>query len=137
VSLDRRGRLERLRTARARRRDGDERFEQLVAQALDGLPSPFRERLENVAIVVEERPSDTTRRAMRLKGRDTLLGLYQGIPLPARGTGYTMALPDRITLYREPILERCRSADAVVDEVRATLLHELGHYFGLPDSQLR
>ena len=72
----------------------------------------------------------------RLRAGDTLLGLYQGIPLHARGTGYTLVPPDRITIFREPILSRCGSDEQVVREVRATVLHELGHYFGLSDREL-
>jgi predicted Zn-dependent protease with MMP-like domain len=74
---------------------------------------------------------------MGLPAGDTLLGLYQGIPLHARGPGYTLVPPDRITLFREPILSRCGSDEQVVRQVRATLLHELGHHFGLPESELR
>ena len=132
----RRQRLERLRPPRHKPARAERRFADLVAQALDALPSPFRERVENVAVVVEAQPSEATRRAMKLGRYDTLLGLYQGIPLPGRGSGYTLVPPDRITLYREAILRRCTTDKQVVREIRATLLHELGHYFGLPDSEL-
>jgi predicted Zn-dependent protease with MMP-like domain len=133
-------RRERLSTYRALRRRPHleaDRFASLVAQVLAELPPPFRDRVDNVAIVVEERPSAALLRQMGLGPEQTLLGLYQGIPLHARGSGYTLVPPDRITLFREPILARCRSEAQVREEVRATLLHELGHYFGLGDQDLR
>lgn len=121
-------------------------FEELVEVALEGLPPEFAARLENIDVEVEARPSRRTLRQMGLLGRGTLLGLYQGIPQTRRTTHYGNVLPDRIVIYREPILEE---ADAVSDEegedldaavrkiVRRTVLHEVGHHFGLSDGELR
>jgi predicted Zn-dependent protease with MMP-like domain len=122
---------------RASRAHGADWFSELVGQALDSLPSPFREKVHNLAVVVEDDPSPATLRQMGLRHGETLLGLYQGVPLHRRSGEYNLVTPDRITLYRRPILERCRDDRAVVREVRATVLHELGHYFGLSDAELK
>lgn len=114
-----------------------ERFEHLVAEAIDGLPVPFARRLQNVDIVVEAWP---TRRQMR--GADTpqdstLLGLYEGIPLTERGTGYGMVLPDKITIFQGPIEQMCATEADVRNQVRHTVIHEIAHFFGISDEQLR
>ena len=111
-------------------------FEELVGEALDGLPSRFAEAMDNLTVVVEEDPSAEDLEAVGLDPeRDTLLGLYQGVALPDRGLDYS-ALPDRIVLYRLPILDMCGSREEVVREVRITVEHELGHYFGLEEDDL-
>jgi predicted Zn-dependent protease with MMP-like domain len=111
-------------------------FEEIVGEALDGVPEEFSEVLENIAIAVEEEPSEEDLRALGLDpGRDTLFGLYQGVALPDRGLDY-QSLPDRIIIYRRPILDACRSREEVVGEVRQTVLHELGHYFGLGEEDM-
>jgi len=113
-----------------------EEFEALVAQALDGLPAEFAELLENVAVMVEEEPS---REMIASLGHDpsqtTLLGLYQGVPHTSRDTYYS-ALPDRVTIYRGPILRHCTDRLDVVRQVRDTVVHELGHHFGLKDEEM-
>jgi predicted Zn-dependent protease with MMP-like domain len=133
---ERRARLDVFRELRRRYRPDRRAFERLVAEALDGLPSPFRERLANVAVTVAEWPSDDQARSVSLDASAELLGLYQGTPIGDRGTGYHLVPPDRITIYRRPILERCRTELEVRDEIRATVLHEIGHYFGLSDDEL-
>lgn len=103
-----------------------DRFEDLVAEALDGLPEGLGERMDNVAVFVEDRP--------RQRG---LLGLYHGVPLTERDGGYAgMVMPDRITIYREPILELCGSEAEVVHQVRVTVVHEVAHHFGIDDDRL-
>lgn len=103
-----------------------ERFEELVATALDGIPPDLGRLMDNVAVFVEEGT---------LQSR--LLGLYQGIPLTKRDRGYDgMVMPDRITIYRLPILARCRTEDDVVRQVRVTVIHEVGHHFGISDARL-
>jgi len=103
-----------------------ERFEELVATALDGIPPDLGNLMDNVAVFVEEGA---------LHSR--LLGLYQGIPLTKRDRGYEgMVMPDRITIYRLPILARCRTEDDVVRQVRITVVHEVGHHFGISDARL-
>lgn len=103
------------------------RFEELVADALDGIPDELGSLMDNVAVFVRE-------------GREGsgLLGLYQGVPLTRReGYGIGGGMPDRITLYRLAILARCRDETDVVDEIRRTVVHEIGHHFGISDSRLR
>jgi predicted Zn-dependent protease with MMP-like domain len=104
-----------------------ERFERLVAEALDGIPAAIGRLIDNVAVFVEDdSPSGN------------LLGLYQGVPLTRRENyGLGGGMPDRITIYRLPILSRCESEADVVDAVRITVVHEVGHHFGLTDARLR
>ena len=111
-------------------------FDELVKEALDGLPDRFAEAIENVSVVVEDEPTVEDLESVGLDPeRDTLLGLYQGIALPDRGLDYS-ALPDRIVVYRLPTIEVCEERRQVVREVRQTVLHELGHYFGLEEDEI-
>jgi predicted Zn-dependent protease with MMP-like domain len=103
-----------------------EDFEQMVATAVDGLPAQFSQLMKNVAVVVEHGP-----------GRPGLLGLYQGVPLTSRTTSYAGVLPDRITIYRRAICAICDTREQVVEQVRRTVSHEVGHYFGISDPRLR
>jgi len=103
-----------------------ESFEQMVAKALDALPAEFAELMKNVAVLVEHGP-----------GPRGLLGLYQGIPLTSRTTNYAGVLPDRITIYQRAICAICDTEDEVVEQVRRTVIHEVGHYFGISDERLR
>lgn len=102
------------------------RFEEMVADALDGLPQEFGQLMQNVAVTVEHAP-----------GPPGLLGLYTGIPLTSRTTQYAGVLPDRITIYRHAICAECDSEEGVVNEVRRTVVHEVGHHFGIGDERLR
>ena len=113
------------------------RFRELVSEALDGLPDEWADRLDNVAVVVEDEGSAEDLAAVGIDpatGRE-LLGLYQGVPLDARGVFYS-ALPDRIVIYRGPILRVARSRQDILRIVRETVLHELGHHFGLDEEDL-
>ena len=103
-----------------------ERFEQLVADALDGIPEELGKYMENVGVFVEDTPPDPN-----------LLGLYQGVPLTARGTSYSGMLPDRISIYRRTICAISNTEDEVVEQVRRTVIHEVGHHFGISDRRLR
>ncbi len=113
------------------------RFRELVAEALDGLPEEWARRLDNVAVVVEEEASDADLAAVGINPAtgSELLGLYQGVPLDERSVFYS-ALPDRIVIYRGPILRVARSRQDVLRMVRETVLHELGHHFGLKEEDL-
>ncbi len=102
-----------------------ERFEEMVAEALDGLPEDLGRLMSNVAVTVEHRP-----------GPPGLLGLYQGIPLTSRTTGYAGVLPDHIIIYRQAICAICRTEDELADQVRRTVIHEVGHHFGIGDARL-
>jgi predicted Zn-dependent protease with MMP-like domain len=111
-------------------------FEALVDEAVDNLPDDFRARLANVAIVVEDWADRETLRAARLRHPAQLLGFYHGIPLPQRGSGYNMVAPDRISIYRQPILRQCDDEDEVRETVRRVVLHEIAHHFGIDDDRL-
>ena len=104
----------------------EERFEELVSEALDSLPPEFASRIDNVGFTVEDGTRDSP-----------LLGLYEGIPLTKRTVAYAGVAPDRITVFRLPILARSSSEAEVREQVRRTVLHEVGHYFGIGDQRLR
>ena len=115
-----------------------ESFERLIQQALEDLPEEFASRLENVALVVEEEPESKVLEQMGFdpeEAADELFGLYQGTPLVERDTGYA-DVPDRIVIYMGPILRSCRSPREVVREIRNTVIHEIGHHFGLSDEEM-
>jgi predicted Zn-dependent protease with MMP-like domain len=140
VSNDRTERLARYRSARERSapRSSRRAFEALVAEALDDLPPFVRERLENVAVLVEERPlPDRLERLGYDPDRD-LLGLYEGINRLDRASGYHLATPDRITLFWRPIVEEVGrgNREALRREVRKTVIHEVAHHFGMDDAEL-
>lgn len=100
-------------------------FEDLVADALDGIPEEFAQLLDNVAVVVEDEPPEPG-----------LLGLYHGVPLTERGQWYAGVLPDRISIYRNEICRICHTPDEVAEEVQTTVVHEIAHYFGIDDERL-
>ncbi|MEL7058901.1 MAG: metallopeptidase family protein [Acidobacteriota bacterium] len=110
-------------------------FQVLVEKALDGLPSQFAEMLDNVAVVVEDEPDPEILREMGFDDEEELLGLYQGVPQPVRETGM-MELPDKVSIYRGPLLRICDSRRELIREVRDTVVHELGHHFGLSDEEM-
>jgi predicted Zn-dependent protease with MMP-like domain len=114
-----------------------EQFGELVERAVEGLPEEFKERLQNIAVIVEDWPSLYQIRKVGLRRRRDLLGLYEGIPLPKRDSGYNMVLPDRITIFQKPIEMLCRSDEEIIKRSRRTVQHEIAHYFGISDSRLR
>lgn len=101
------------------------RFDDMVSEALDGIPPKLGKFMRNVAVTVDHDG-----------GPRGLLGLYQGVPLTKRTTHYSGAMPDRITIYRKAICAICRTEDQVVLEVRRTVIHEIGHHFGITDARL-
>jgi predicted Zn-dependent protease with MMP-like domain len=111
-------------------------FRKLVREAVAMLPPELLERVHNVAIVIERRPTARDRKAAGLGPGRTLLGLYHGIPLPSRGEYYNLVPPDKISIYQEPIEAMCQDDDDVREQVRKTVLHELAHYFGIDDRRL-
>lgn len=110
-------------------------FEALVAQALDEIPAEFQDRLANTLVTIEERPTREQLEELGIRRGGTLLGLYQGTPLTLRDANFA-ALPDTIILFRQPILGASRSRRDVVRQVRDTVVHEVGHFFGLSDEDL-
>lgn len=113
----------------------DERFEELVREAVESLPPEFLDRLDNVDITVEHEPSRDLLREQGIGRGHTLFGLYQGVPLTHRHS-YGSALPDKITIYQGPLQRSCHSEEELVDEVRATVAHEIAHHFGIDDDRL-
>jgi predicted Zn-dependent protease with MMP-like domain len=113
-----------------------QRFGELVAEALDEIPEPFASHLNNVEVVVEDEPGPDELERTGVAPGGTLFGLYQGIPQTDRGPGYTFVLPDKITIYRGPILRACANEDEVYDEVATTVVHEIAHHFGISDDRL-
>ncbi len=112
-------------------------FEKLVSKALKELPKKFRDRLENIVVVVEDDPPREILRQLGVKYPHHLLGLYQGVPLKHRGVRYGNVLPDQIVIYQRPIEALARSRGELLRQIRRTLMHEIGHYFGLAESNLR
>ncbi|OGO00021.1 MAG: hypothetical protein A2Y90_04110 [Chloroflexi bacterium RBG_13_52_12] len=113
------------------------RFEQLVAKAIDDIPEEFRERLENIDIVVADEPSRTQLRRSDLKRNETLLGLYEGVPLTERGNYYGFVAPDKITIFQKSIESVCKNDAQIITEVRNVVLHEIAHHFGIDDDRLK
>ncbi len=114
-----------------------ERFEELVADAVEKLPERFKESLENITIIVQDFPTREQLEEVGLNSKWDLLGLYEGIPLTKRGRGYNMVLPDRITIFQKPIERRYKSEERIVRKIQSTVRHEIAHYFGISDSRLR
>ncbi len=117
-----------------------EEFESLVEEALDSLPEEFAKLLENIAVVVEEEPSEDDLELLEdedgEESDDELLGIYRGVALTDRSFGMMPLLPDQIAIFRGPILRVAASRDEAIREVRETVIHELGHYFGLEDDEM-
>src|SRR5690349_14814953 len=107
-----------------------EEFERVIIETMEGLPAQFKERLDNVDIVLEEYADAATLRLAGVSYPQGLLGFYHGVPLTARTLGYGMVAPDKISIYRQPILLHYRTPDAVRAGIKHTVLHELAHYFG-------
>ena len=111
-------------------------FEALVDSALKKLPRPFRDKLANIAVVVEDWADDETLAEMGIEPPDTLYGLYRGIDITRRDSSYGNVLPDTIHIYQGPIEEDCADPEEMADLVRDVVVHEVGHYFGLDDETM-
>jgi predicted Zn-dependent protease with MMP-like domain len=116
------------------RLDVDE-FERLVVEALGDLPVEFAEKLDNVDVIIEYEPTPAQMRKMRLRAGSLLLGLYEGIPKTKRAN-YSMVLPDKITIFQYPIERVCSNQEEIKEAVRRTVLHEIGHHFGMSEEEL-
>ncbi len=112
------------------------RFEQLVATALDGLPGFIQEAMDNVDVVVEEWPSDEQYADLGLATDEWLFGLYEGTPLVERGISSDPLMPDKITIFKEPLEEACQSEAQITEEIRRTVVHEVAHHFGIDEARL-
>ena len=113
-----------------------EEFEDAVLSALKKLPKALKSKMENIDVVIEEQASLQIVEEMGLRSPRHLLGLYQGIPFDRRGFYYGNVLPDKITLFKNPIESICRNKEEVEKKVREVVIHEVGHYFGLDDERL-
>ncbi|MFZ2361001.1 MAG: metallopeptidase family protein [Anaerolineae bacterium] len=113
-----------------------EEFEQLVADALATLPPQIIDRMDNVAITVQEWPSRSQLDSSRVPPGSTLFGLYQGVPLTRRSSHYGMVPPDRITIFRGPLTRYFATPEAIAEQVRKTVVHEIAHHFGMGEAQI-
>jgi predicted Zn-dependent protease with MMP-like domain len=114
-----------------------EYFRELVEEAIDTIPPKFAREVRNLAIVIEDEPSEELLEEMGMAPDDSLLGLYQGTPMNERGWGYGNQLPDRITLFQAVIEDDCEGdEDEIIVAIGETLIHELGHYFGMSEEQI-
>ena len=115
----------------------DEEFEKIVEEALNELPEELSQKIENIDILVEDRPTPEIQKQMKVS-KDGLLGLYSGVPFNHRSpTSYANVLPDRIYLFKKNLEAICHSSEELKEQIQRTILHEIGHYFGLSDKRLR
>ena len=113
-------------------------FEDAVRDALDDLPDEFARYLDNVQVVIEDEPAPALLRSLGLNPRrDTLFGLYQGVPLHRRGGTFGGALPDKISIFYRPLVRAFTSPECIRHQVRKTVIHEIAHFFGLDDAAIR
>ena len=113
-----------------------ERFQWLVARAIETLPDEFTDRLENIDVVVEDSPTQSQIARAGLGRGQTLLGLYEGVPLTRRGAHYGLVPPDKITIFQKPIEAKCRDDARVTTEIQRVVQHEIAHHFGIGDARL-
>ncbi len=113
-----------------------ERFEELVAAAVEELPEEFLERMENIIVVVEDYPTPSQLRKSGIGQNKTLLGLYEGVPLSRRSSGYGMVPPDKVTIFQGPIEAKCRTDNKIAEEIKRVVKHEIAHHFGISDERL-
>jgi predicted Zn-dependent protease with MMP-like domain len=114
-----------------------QRFEWLVAKAVISLPDEFRTRLENIDVVVADQPTPTQLKALNRKQGETLLGLYEGVPLTRRSRHYGLVAPDKITIFQEPIESICRNDAEIITRIQRVVQHEIAHHFGISDARLK
>ena len=114
-----------------------QKFEQLVARAVDSLPDEFHDRMENIDVVVEDQPSLIQLRELGKKRGESLLGLYEGVPLTHRSRYYGLVVPDKITIFQKPIESICRSDTEIIYRIQRVVLHEIAHHFGISDARLK
>lgn len=114
-----------------------EEFEKIVEEVIDTLPEIFREKLENVVIIVEDWPSNSDLQSLGLNSKDTLFGLYRGIPLTKRGAFYGNFPPDCIVIFQKPLEKAFRDINEIKREIAKTVMHEIAHHFGFDEQLLR
>lgn len=114
----------------------DEEFDRLISKAMNELPQEYIKGLDNVAILYADEPDEYQQQKAHLSEGHILLGLYEGIPLTKRGAGYTFVLPDKITLFKLPILAVVRNEEELFEQIKRTLWHEIAHYYGLDHDRI-
>lgn len=114
----------------------DQEFDQLITKAMNELPQRYIKGLDNVVITYEDEPTDEQRQKMKLRHDSYLLGLYEGIPLTQRGSGFSGMLPDKITLFKNQILAVSATPEAFFEQIKRTLWHEIAHYYGLDHDRM-
>lgn len=114
----------------------DDHFAALIADAMDELPPKYTDALNNVAVVYADEPTTAQRQQMKLRAHQTLFGLYEGIPQTARGANYNLVLPDKITIFKHPILSASHDMADIKSHVKHTLWHEIAHHFGLDHDRI-
>jgi len=112
-------------------------FEDLVVEAIIELPGEFQDKLENIDVVIVDKPTREQLAEMQIDRGTTLLGLYEGVPLTKRGGHYSMVPPDKITIFQRPIEAQCRGRKEIIREVQKVVRHEIAHYFGMDEASLR
>ena len=115
----------------------DDEFDKIISQAMDELPEEYIKNLNNVAITYADEPTHEQRQKQKLRDDQNLLGLYEGIPLTKRGSGYSMVLPDKITIFKSPIIRSSHDMATLMSHVKHTLWHEIAHHYGLGHDQIR
>jgi predicted Zn-dependent protease with MMP-like domain len=113
----------------------DRQFRIMASQAIDSLPQPYIDNMKNVAIVIEDDPTPEQKARLHLHNGQTLYGLYEGIPLTKRGN-YTMALPDKITIFKNPIITNSQNLTQLKTQIKRTIWHEIAHHYGLNHQQI-
>ena len=111
-------------------------FERIVSWAINNLPKNYTEHLDNVAITVDDYPSNEQRRKQKLRVDQTLFGLYEGIPKTQRNSGYSLVLPDKITIFKKPLEAWSNSLDELISRVKNTVWHEIAHHYGLDHKRI-
>lgn len=115
----------------------EEEFEQLVIDALGTLPKEILDRMDNVAITIQDWPTRAQLHSARVPPGSTLFGLYEGVPLTRRTSHYGLVPPDRITIFRGPLTRYRRTPESIAEQVRKTVIHEIAHHFGMDEGQIR
>lgn len=114
----------------------DKDFEEMINNGISSLPKLYQENLNNVGFVIADEPTPEQRKELKLRCNETLFGLYQGIPLTRRGSGYNLVLPDKITIFKLPIAAVSSSIEDIAEHVRHTVWHEVAHFYGLNHDQI-
>ncbi|HEY3248451.1 MAG TPA: metallopeptidase family protein [bacterium] len=112
------------------------RFEALVLRALETIPDPIRARMDNVDVVIEDRPTAVQRAELEMEPDEEIFGLYEGTPLIERGITADPLMPDKITIFQRPLEEACETDEEITEEVRRTIVHEVAHHFGFDEDRL-